>query len=358
MDLDANNVVSYLRQRGLLFPEPAASAAVAVKDVSRRNRNLRVSVGATGFMVKQVRTASNEDVMMLRREATCYRMAQSDAQLARLMPSLLVYDARSNILVTKLAGDAESISDWYKRHGDLPAAFGERLGEAIGRHHARLMSAAGRAKAAPVFPGRLPFILCLREAQQANPDPIVPQLIELVRRQPGLESDLDAFAAKWRQDCLLHGDISWENVLVSSAPTEGRDLLIVDWEMADIGDAGWDVGIVLRSFLAGWIRAVQTAGEPSENAVDPAEPSFSVMRALAFAFWTGYARARGFDAAQSRSEVERGMRFAALQIAVITLGQGPFEPEVQSFAIEAARIAFNLFQHPQAPVRALLARQN
>jgi hypothetical protein len=109
MDLLVDNVAAYLVERGLLRSEYLASAEVIVKDVSRRNKNFRVLARDVGFMVKQARTV--RDIPMLRREASCYEMARSDAELSRLMPSLLTYDAPANILVTKLASDAESLAD-------------------------------------------------------------------------------------------------------------------------------------------------------------------------------------------------------------------------------------------------------
>jgi aminoglycoside phosphotransferase (APT) family kinase protein len=179
-------------------------------------------------------------------------------------------------------------------------------------------------------------------------------LSQLIQR-PNLERDLEVFRAQWRRNFLMHGDISWENVIVSSTPTSASDLLIVDWEMADIGDSGWDIGVVLRSFLSAWILAGQRSRRYQEEVTaGPAPPPFDLMRALTLAFWIGYERARGFDAATSRFELERGMRFAALQLAFVALEIGRLRLKFHSSAIEAVDIAFRLFQDPQPPVRNLL----
>jgi hypothetical protein len=353
MDLFVDNVAAYLVERGLLPSEQLGEAIV--KDVSRRNRNFRVLARQDGFMVKQPRAA--EDIPRLRREAFCYEMARSDAELARLMPPLLIYDAPASILVTKLASDAESLADRNKRGSDISPMFGEKLGEAMGRHHARPVSAFESEEVLLPFLRRVPYVLniaALAHKGWRYLGPMAPRLRELIRRRPDVERILDAFRAQWRRDCLMHGDVSWENVIVSSGAPPASDLLIVDWEMADIGDSGWDTGVVLRSFLAAWLFAHQAGRYKAEFAAGPAPPSIQVVRALTLAFWTGYARERGFDPTESRFELERGMQFAALQMAVVALELGRPKPQFHASAIEAVGVALSLFQNPRQPVQSLL----
>jgi len=354
MDLVIDNVAAYLVERGLL-PSEALAREVIVKDVSRRNRNFRVLTRDVGFMVKQARAV--RDIPMLRREASCYEMARSDAELSRLMPALLSYDVQANILVTKLTSNAESLADRNKRIGDISPIFGEKLGEAMGRHHARTASAFESAEVLPPFPRRVPYVLniaALAHKGWRYLGPMAPRVSELIQRRPNAERVLDAFRGQWRRDCLMHGDVSWENVIVSSAPAPASNLLIVDWEMADIGDSGWDVGVVLRSFLAAWSLAYQAGRDQREVAAGPAPPSVQAVRALTLAFWTGYARARGFDSVRSRLELERGMQFAALQMVFVALEFGRPKPELHPSAIEAVDAALSLFQDPRRPVQSLL----
>ena len=358
MDLVADNVVAYLVERGLLPSERALGAGTVVRDVSRRNKDFRVSTPDAGFMVKQVRTANAEDILMLRREASCYEMARSDEELSRLMPALLSYDPSANILVTRLASDAESLADRNRRGGDLLPALGEKLGNAIGRHHARPASSFERGNLMEPFRRRVPLILNLGETAREewhHFGPIAPRLSELVRQRPNLLRMLDAFRAQWRWDCLMHGDVSWENVIVTSATTQAPDLLIVDWEMADIGDPGWDVGVVLRSFLPAWVLDGQPRRGQQGDEAGSRRPPIQAVRALTLAFWNGYVRARGFDVAQSQLELERGMRFAALQIVFAALEiSRHLRPEHLSSAMSSVGVALSLFQSPQVPARNLL----
>ena len=356
MNLDTKNVAAYLVERGVL----SADSDVLVKDVSRRNRNFRLLAGSAGFMVKQALTASRSDALMLRREAYCYDFARSDPILSRLMPALVMYDSSANILVTRLARNAESVADRNKRGVGIPPTLGEKLGEAVARYQALPVSAFERMEVRTPFPRRTPYILDAGEAAQKewpHLGSLAPHFSALMRRRPDLSRLVDTFRTQWRQECLLHGDVSWENVLVSLTPMSQPNLLIVDWEMADIGDPAWDAGVVLRSFLSAWLLASQTRRNPREVPAGSGPPPIETMRALALAFWTAYARARGFDAETSRRELERSMQFAALQMAHVALEigrSGQLKPEIGSSTLEVVDVAFTLFQNPQPPVRHLL----
>ena len=108
---------------------------------------------------------------------------------------------------------------------------------------------------------------------------------------------LDAIGAEWRFDSLIHGDMKWDNVLVFPTPA-GLDFRIVDWEMADCGDAGWDVGAVLQSFFSVWIMSMPIgSGLPPEAYIGMASQPLEAMRPVLKAFWQSYASTRGFDAA-------------------------------------------------------------
>jgi len=356
MNLDTKNVAAYLVERGVL----SADSDVLVKDVSRRNKNFRLLAGDAGFMIKQTLAASRSDILMLRREAYCYDMARSDAILSRLMPALVMYDSSANILVTRLARDAESVADRHMRGVGIPPELGEILGEAVARYQALPVSAFERMEARTPFPRRTPYILDAGEAalrEWVHIGPLASQFSEVMRNQPELGRLLDKFRMEWRQDCLIHGDVSWENVLVFMKPAQQSDVLIVDWEMADVGDPAWDAGAILRSFLSAWLLANRESFVCRNIQAGSGPPPIETMRALTLAFWTAYARARRFDAATSRLELERSMQFASLQMAHVALEigrSGHLKPEISSSTLEVVGVAFKLFQNPQPPVRFLL----
>ena len=76
----------------------------------------------------------------------------------------------------------------------------------------------------------------------------------------------------WRRDTLIHGDIKFENCVLTHANgaqvPDGKDaevgVKVVGPEIADLGDPRWDVGSMMQSWLACWIFSI-----PTDGATDP-----------------------------------------------------------------------------------------
>ncbi|MGH7212528.1 MAG: hypothetical protein ACREF1_13835, partial [Acetobacteraceae bacterium] len=135
----------------------------------------------------------------------------------------------------------------------------------------------------------------------------------------------------------------------------GLDFRIVDWEMADFGDAGWDVGAVLQSFLAMWILSMPIAsGLPPEAYIGMAAQPLEAMRPVLSAFWQAYAATRGFTAEQARRELERCMRFGAARLVWAAIEQRLYAPQLDVAAAALLQVSLNVLQDPPRAVQELL----
>jgi hypothetical protein len=358
MELSAENVVEFLIECGLLGAEALASGELVVGNFGRRNRNFKVSQGARGFFVKQLQETHDEDILMMRREAACYQLARSDETLGRLAPKLLVCDARNNILVTELAPDAESFMDRLKRLGEIPREFGARFGEAVGRHHARPLSSFASEDFLSIFPRRVPSVLQIGRKAREYPlaqNSLGAAIAALMRNNPNLRHSLNAFCDDWRFDCLMHDDMNWDNVIAHPLTSPAPEIRLVDWELADIGDAGWDIGKVLQGFLAAWMIKAQVASTSRPEAqTGRALQGLEMIRPLTMAFWSAYAQARGFNAERSQVELDRGMRFAAFQLARTAIFHSSRLPDSDPSAIELIQASLDPLQDPRRPVADLV----
>jgi thiamine kinase-like enzyme len=358
MELNAENVAQFLVERGLLGVEALASGDLAVGNFGRRNRNFKVSWGALGFFVKQLRETHDEDVLMMRREAACYQLAGSDETLGRLTPRLLAYDSQSNILVTELAPDAESFMDRLKRLGEIPPEFGARFGEAVGRHHARPLASFASEDFLSMFPRRIPSVLQLGRKAREYPlaqNSLGAAIEALMRNNPNLRHSLNAFCDDWRFDCLMHDDMNWDNVIAYPLTSLAPEIRLVDWELADIGDAGWDLGKILQGFLAAWMINEQPAAalKPGPQ-IGRAPRGLEMIRPVTLAFWSAYARTRGFNAERSRAELDRSMRFAAFQLARTAIFHSSRLPDNDPSAIELVKASLDPLQDPRQPAADLV----
>ena len=206
--------------------------------------------GAPGLFVKQMREMQPDAMLTLRREATCYQIAAGHPALSRLMPKLVRYEPTRHVLVLELLPEAESLLGYYARMKGFPAEIGRLLGHGLGVYHSQAGGLLKDERLSGLLTRQIPVILTLGRSGHGmlgNFGRIGPAVSALLQQHADFQALLDALGAEWRFDSLIHGDMKWDNVLVFPAPVD-LDFRIVDWEMADCGDAGWDVGAVFQSF--------------------------------------------------------------------------------------------------------------
>jgi Ser/Thr protein kinase RdoA (MazF antagonist) len=358
MHLNVANLAHFLIGRGLLPASAIVGGDLTILDSSRRNRNFKVIRRAEpGLFVKQMRDMQADAMLTLRREAACYELARDDPMLSRLMPRLITYDAGRHVLVVELLPDAESLADYHAREKTFPTEIGRMLGEGLGLYHAHAGALLQNEALQALLARQVPVILSLERGgltALGQVGRIGPALSSLIAQHRDFQALLDALGAEWRCDSLLHGDMKWDNVLVF--PTQaGLDFRIVDWEMADFGDAAWDVGAVLQSFLAVWILSMPIAsGLPPESYVGMAAQPLETMRPVLRSFWQSYAATRGFAEDQRKAELERSMRFGAARLVWAALEQRLFAPQLDPAATALLQVSMNVLQNPARAVTELL----
>jgi phosphotransferase family enzyme len=359
MHLTAANLAHFLMGRGLLGADGLVAGDLTILDSSRRNRNFKViRNSAPSLFVKQMRDMQADAMLTLKREAACYELARDDSALCRLMPRLIRYDASRHVLIIELLPDAESLADYHAHQKTFPPDIGRLLGEGLGLYHAHAGALLESKELQALFARQVPVILRL-EGGGHNAlgyfGRIGPALSALIQQHQEFQTLLDALGAEWRFDSLIHGDMKWDNVLVFPAQGGGLDFRIVDWEMADFGDAAWDVGAVLQSFLAVWIQSMPIAsGLPPEAYVGMAAQPLEAMRPVLRAFWEAYTTKRGFGGDQRKHELERCMRFGAARLVWAAVEQRLYAPQLDPTAAALLQVSLNVLKDPARAVKDLL----
>lgn len=344
----------YLIARGLVSPSSIVDGDFAIVEAARRNRNFKVlRSGGPGLFVKQIRQPELQAVHTLEREAACYRMVQAIpelAPLARLLPGFIDHDPARALLIVDLLPDGENVTEHHMRLGTFPPEIGRLLGRGLAAYHAGLAGhLAGRAEAA-VFPRQVHWILTLEATGYATLEPMggaAAQLAALLRQAPEISQRLAALARQWRADSLIHGDMKWDNCLIHPGP-DGEPLLrIVDWELADLGDASWDVGSIVQSYLVYLLLTTPPApGLPPEVLLERVLQRLGEIRPALRAFWESYAEARGFALAASRSYLERCLRFAAARLIVTIVEHMNGQPQLTQEAFAMLLASLRLLRDP------------
>ena len=359
MHLTVANLTHFLINRGLLSPDAVLAGDLVILDASRRNRNFKVIRGtATGLFVKQMREMQPDAMLTLRREAACYERARDDPALSRLMPRLIAYDPARHLLILELLPEAESVADRHAREKTFPVEIGRILGEGLGLYHAQAAGIVEDEAMRSLFARQVPVMLKLQSgglAALGQFGRIGPALSAVIEQHPEFQSLLDALGAEWRFDSLIHGDMKWDNVLLFPTEGGGLDFRIVDWEMADLGDADWDVGAVLQSFLAVWILSMPIAsGLPPEHYVRMAAQPIEPMRPVLRAFWEAYAATRGFAEGDRKPALERSMRFGAARLVWAAFEQRLYATQLDPAAMALLQVSLNILKNPAQAVTDLL----
>jgi aminoglycoside phosphotransferase (APT) family kinase protein len=163
--------------------------------------------------------------------------------LRQVVPACHYIDEPGGVVVLEDAGRDTLASNLSPapapdgRTASILAAYGE----AIARVHV----------VRPTPMGETPWLLSALEPVWHNYEWLPRPCAEVLRRLASTPSIRDGFRrarSRWQAHALVHGDLRWANVLVDAAEEQSR-VLLVDWELACLGDPSWDLGSALADLV-------------------------------------------------------------------------------------------------------------
>jgi len=336
--LTAYNLPHYLISKGLISAQSVVDGDFVLAEAGRRNRNFKVLCRKQpGLFVKQIKSTEAQAISTIEREAGFYRAVHSDpryAGLAGMIPKFVDYEPSRRALALSLTENAESMSEHHMRHAQIPENTARLIGNALGIAHSHGSSMLADPATRGLFPYQAPWPMSLDQVGYSfldNFPPIGPQLSAAIRQNPKLQPMLSALRPLWQYDSLIHGDMKWDNCLVSSRDGVELNLTIVDWELADIGDGAWDVATIFKEYLVAAILKSQ--------AIETMQPSIR-------AFWKAYALARGLNQDAGRY-LDRAVRYTAARMIIAVLEYLSASPQFSTLGPVMLQTATNLLEAPQ-----------
>ena len=362
MEIVFRNLVRYLAGEGLLSREHIVDGGLSLAMSRSRNRYVLVKQrNGPSYFVKQAMESEAMTAETVAREAEVYRGVYGDDRLASvrpLLPAFHLYDRKQGILVTELIKDAETLAACHNRLRACPPELARRIGAAIaGFHHVRF--AEGRPQAA-LFPQVPPWIFKLHvesDVSSLRRSRAAGALVDMLLQAPDLGAQLGALRETWRRDTLIHADMRWENVLLAprSAPLEARRLTIVDWELADIGDAAWDVGGILQAYLNFWIFSMPPDADlAAEARAAAATRPLEAVQAAIQALWAGYVEASDVYRAEPGPFLERCAAMMGARMLVTSFEMGAWSDQLPAHALMIAQTGLNVLKSPSDALKELL----
>jgi aminoglycoside phosphotransferase (APT) family kinase protein len=363
--VDAQSAVACLRAMGLL-EVGSRTSAVVVADVSRRNRNFRVTAGPRAFLLKQARGNGDRaasGVGCFAGEADAYgRLWGVDpGAAAGVLPRLIAFDAARRVLVTELV-PGEDLRGYHRRVGRFPRSIGRAIGAALAWTH-RTPNAevsdcrateAGEARGAPLALGiHRPDL-----ASVASMSSACIRLTTIVQAAPAIGRALDDLGLAWRDSVFVHGDVKWDNVVVVRPESRGslrNPIRLVDWEIAGPGEPAWDVGSALAAYLEAWMLSLPLVpGRPPADVAGLAGHPLPTVRPAAQALWAAYADGAGLDGPEARRFLRRSMRFAAVRLLQTAYEMSQHSVRLNAGVVVLVQAAANILGRPRAAAGDLL----
>jgi len=262
--LNADTAAAYLGDRGLA--ELDCRERVQVRSLSRRNHNLAIEIGGrTVWLIKQIQHPTPEVVASLAREAYCYYAAENGGPLAPLhplMPRCAYFDSVHSILVIGFL-EGLNAAEAHERVGPFEMYLPPELGCVLARVH--------RTPLPSGFPRSLPWVLQPLEGRWRLS--ARSSFLALFHADAAAARSLAELRESWRANTFIHGDARPENFVLSP----DLHIRLVDWELADVGDAAWDCANVMQYYWTRWI----SIGWPTPAA-------WNALTGALQNFWTAY----------------------------------------------------------------------
>ncbi len=202
-------------------------------------------------------------------------------------PRVLAFDPEARVLVLEDLGDAERLDHALARGADASAAA-RRVAAFLGVVHARSRGLELAERFQNHEMQRLHGEHIFRLPYRENDFPLSPARrarAEAIRRDRALVAQIDAAYARYLEPrgVLVHGDVQAGNVLL--AP---RGAVLLDAEIAHVGDPAFDVGVLFAHLLgpglargAGVASALEAAWRAYADAAGDAAPPFRDVARIA-----------------------------------------------------------------------------
>jgi serine/threonine protein kinase len=367
--LTSTNVIAYLKSRGFCDDKSEAVVNWHVAECPSRNWNYAVTRqdGGQGFFVKQLRVQDPESFRMMQREAMIYGLANHEpdfVDLKRIIPPFFNYEDDSKIIILGLV-NGPNLMQSQQQMRRFPAEFGRGLGYALAVLHHRVGRGLCTAPSQHLFAREKPGIFTAHRN-----GPLVRwlgagqmRLVEQVREHTQLSQGLDDMAASWRPHTFIHGDIKFENSIISAAgpasdlsnPCMFEQLMLVDWELADVGEPCWDIGSVFQAYLSLCLRAAPATYSLSlREHLERSTIAIESMGNAIKAFWQAYCKECNLDEISSaQALLERSMRCASARMVQMALEVMHGQEQPTPMALSLLEVSVDLMTNVRGTIELL-----
>jgi Phosphotransferase enzyme family len=361
MIINIENVIPYLLDKNLLEVKSIIEGDLKVIDISRNNRNINVLRNhRKSYLLKQ--PSIYDSVETIQREANFYNFIKSDPHfksLTNTFPHFINFDQENKILITEFINHAQSLTEYYSsQYGDgdqLDKRPAYSLGKIMAKYHHLFKDYITHPKLS-FFCKSQPFIFFISRPSSkifANISLANLKLIKIIQEYSKLSDYLNDMIKEWQILTLIHGDLRWNNVIISKKDrSRSLQTILVDWEFADIGDPAWDIGGVLNDFLSLWIFSLPYAIKGTSKIAT--NSSLKNIQPVIRAFWHAYSKATLLDYSMATDLLKRSMKYCAAQLVLRVYELHQWSRDLSNNAITMLQTSIKIFKNIDSAIYHLL----
>lgn len=335
--LRAEQVAADYLIRSDLLPAAQIMAEGATLIATRRDRATAVNVVVGGRGLYHLKIGAAHAREWSQREIRCCRAIAATGDGTAITPELIGSDLDKCITVTEMLEPAHTLHDFFTAN---PLFSPDVLG-GLASVMAGLHGLASDASAD--VPSALPWVLSREDADGRDE-----QLARWFPEFSTAKALLDHLALArdtWREEALIHGDMKWDNCLLIG----DGEVMLVDWELAGLGDQAWDLATAMQEFLL-HVENLSAIGREMSDVLGTTDAGRATAHLLA-----GYLAAIGATGADRDGLIARTGTYVGCRLVQTSLELAAVEGGVGPDARAAMDLACHMVDHADLMMAALLA---
>ncbi|MBW4496661.1 MAG: aminoglycoside phosphotransferase family protein [Oscillatoria princeps RMCB-10] len=303
--LSDTNVFQYLFEHGLCPQAERETSKVELKRA--KNFNLLVSLeDGRKLLVKQERyNPEGRTAGEFLNEWRVQEFLQRFPELSHIrswLPEVLHFEAEHSIIVCAYLEKYRDILDLYYREKVFPTDIASAIGTVLAKVHRATFNRREYRDFFWTEPERAPtgtVPRLIRSLERIKPEIFgqVPsdglKFFALYQRYESLQRATTELRTAFAPSCLTHNDLKLNNILFRTEGEESNDstVRLIDWERSNWGDPGFDLGMLIASYLQIWLDSlviskalsVDESLRLAETPLENIQPSIAALAEAYFA---------------------------------------------------------------------------
>ncbi|WP_420575087.1 phosphotransferase family protein [Kordia sp.] len=316
MRLTKKNIAHYLLDKGFLEPTSFMSGDYMLTQTQSRNSIFKVQQQQDkGLFVKQLITQDATNSYLMQKDATShYLIHQSDLfkETSTHIPDYYGYDPYHNILVTEYFANTKNVHETVYKDKKLSEEHAVKMAHILASYHFDITDEIKNNSSLQFFSKQIPWILNTGQLMNTSPQGITNTVIAEIYKHQDLVKRMEKVASQWETTSLIHGDIKWMNFIVMP---NNKDIKLIDWEIADLGDPLWDVAGIFQSYFSAWVLSFNNQNIQQHQQMQGSE--FLTIEAIipvVKLLWKTYASTQKFTKTEAKENILKTLSYMSARM--------------------------------------------